>query len=331
MDSARERSTGNVISGVDLWLLEVDEIDKDNYECWGCSVAVNPVSFRPENKKCPHFRLFEGSSHLDGCVMEEEESEDDRYQRIRPKREGLPRPYPNCLVIGRKRIVGKTTFFDDKSGGENNGPNSPRGGGNTGLRRHNFSVGTIRPLAKHYMNRYSERHLPVRVFGSQDETFDSVFAELPNEVNIYLPKEHIYFGQLYFSAKTVESKNYVEVKLARGHWENNKLIDAYTVRINTADWSERAKTAVVSEINKTRDEYREAYRSGNSSSPAWLFFAGEQDPAQPTLIHVNLPQYVCCIIGTLRRSRYWHSWQPLTSHKISYLPRLQSSEASFTE
>lgn len=331
MDSARERSTGNVVSGVDLWLLAVTEIDKDNYECWGCGVAVNPVSFRLENKKCPHFRLFEGDSHLDGCVMEEEESENDRYRRIRPKREGLPRPYANCLVLGRKRVVGKTIFFDDGSGGGNNGPNSPGAGGNTSLRPHNFSVGTIRPLAKHYMNRYSERHLPVRVFGSQDETLDSVFAELPNEVNIYLPKEHIYFGQLYFSAKTVETNNYVEVKLARGYWENNKLITAYTVSINTADWSERAKRAVVSEINKTRNEYREAYRNGNTSSQAWLFFAGEQDPVQPTLIHVNLPQYVCCFIAALHRSKRRHFWQPLTSHKTSYPSQLPSSEGSVTE
>lgn len=272
MDSARECSTGNVVSGVDLWSLDVDEIDKDNYECWGCGVAVNPVSFRPENKKCPHFRLFEGGHHLDGCVMEEEESESDRYQRIKPKREGLPRPYANCLVKRRKRAVGKTIFFDDGGGAENNAPNSPRGGSNISLRRHNFSVDTIRPLAKHYMNRYDERYLPVRVFGSQDETFDSVFAELPNEVNVYLPKEHIYFGQLYFSAKTLENNNNVEVKLARGCWENNKLINAYTVRINTADWRERAKSAVINEINKTRNEYREAYRNGNTSSQAWLFF-----------------------------------------------------------
>ena len=310
MDSAREISTGIVVSGVDLYLLDEDKIDKDNYQCWGCDVPVNPVSYKVENKKCAHFRLFKDLEHVAGCALEMEDSEDEIYRRRVPRPDGLPRPYPSRLVINRKRAKGRVIVVE-------NTPDDPigdilRGGHVTQRTRHHFSVGTIRPLAKHYVNRPSERHLPVKVFDSDDETFDSLFAEIPNQVNVRLPHEQIYFGILYFSAKTVEDDKFVEVKLARGKWENNKLAEAYTVRINTEGWSDRAKWAVIREINETRSAYREAYKNGDRSSHAWLFFIAEQDPQRPALLHVKLHQHVCCFIATLHRSRRYTVWQTLS-------------------
>lgn len=315
MDSAKEISSGNVVSGVDLYLLDEGEIDKDNYQCWGCDVPVNPVSYKLENKKCAHFRLFKDIEHVAGCPLEVEDSEDDIYHRRVPRREGLPRPYPSHLVINRKHATGRLIVVE-------NTPGDLTGdvlGGGHGIRRarHHFSVGTIRPLAKHYVNRPSERHLPVRVFDSGDETFDRLFAEIPNQVNVRLPHEQIYFGTLYFSAKTVEGHNYVEIKLARGKWDNNKLVEAYTVRINTEGWTDRAKRAVIREINETRNAYKEAYRNGDRSSQAWLFFIAGQDPQQPTLLHVSLHQYICCFIATLQRSRRYIAWETLSAMQMS--------------
>ena len=298
MDAARDRATGEIVSGVELWLL--DFVDKNGYECRGCGVPLNPVSFERGLKRRPYFKLFDGTSHENDCDVEvlNDLKKRARYKSVsRP--DGFPVSHPNRLVLlDRQEIVRSAERIDDHAAsGWKNSSRSSRDPLAARRKPHNWIARTIRPLVRHYIQFPHDRHLPLHVPEVNGQTFRGVFKRLFYQPDVYFPDPRIFYGSLHFR-QTIEGTDFVDVWLSQGEWARNQtpreLIHPYVVRIHTAGWSDRKRNYVLDEIHVAREEARAAVQSSNSEIRAWLFFLGRQDAENRFLFHVDDHRLICC-------------------------------------
>lgn len=305
MDAARDRATGEIVSGVELWLL--DHVDKSGYECRGCGVPLNPVSFERGLKRRPHFKLFDGTSHEDDCDVEvlNDLKKRARYEPVsRP--DGFPVSHPNRLELLERQVVVRSPERIDADGHAASGwQNSSRSAPDPSAarrRRHNWIARTIRPLVRHYMQFPHDRHLALHVPSVDGRTFRQVFKRLFYLPDVYFTEPRIYYGSLHLR-RSIEGEDFVDVWLSQGEWDRSRsprqLVHPYVVRIHTAGWSERKRNYVLDEIDVAREEARVAVHSGDSETRAWLFFLSRQDAEDRFLFHVDDHRLICCEADTL--------------------------------
>jgi len=300
MDAARDRLTRDIVSGVELWLL--DFVDKSGYECRGCGILLNPVSFERGLKRRPYFKLLKGTSHENDCDVE---ALDDLKKRARiasvSRPDGFPVSYPNRLVLlDRQEVVRSTERIDadgDTASGSKNISRSSPDPLAPHRKPHNWIARTIRPLVRHYIQFPHDRHLDLRVPGVEGRTFSDVFKRLFYMPDVYFPEPRIFYGSLHFRS-TIDGNDFVDVWLSDGEWDRSQsprqLVHPYVVRIHVAGWSDRKRNYVLDEIHVAREEARAADQSSKSQTRAWLFFLGTQDAEDRFLFHVDDHRLICC-------------------------------------
>lgn len=300
MDSGRDKKTGIIICAIDLWLLHT--VDEYGYECPSCGVTLEPASYRREvNKKRPYFRLYRDTNHHPNCgIRKEIKLKAEARKRPIRNSEGFPLPYPSKLLLKDEQSL--ITEGDCTSGilAAQDGSNLPGESTRNGKsRRHEHTTGTIRPLARTYLDfPYDRYYLSLSVDGVEGANYEHVFQHLFYADEVYFRKPKIFYAPVSYK-KTIVRGDEMDVTLSQGRWNTiegkSVLSEPYILRIHMRGWAKKMKSCVVDEIDITREEVRLEHRKGNKKIQAWLFFLGEQEASNRFLFHVRDPRLICCL------------------------------------
>ncbi|TAF99108.1 MAG: hypothetical protein EAZ43_16430 [Betaproteobacteria bacterium] len=291
MDSAVDITTNEFIEAEHLW--ELPFVDKDRYRCIGCGTQIWPASYKRNiNKRRPYFTLGASGAHISPCDIDGEE---EIVKRAKLERigtvDGFPLPFPNKLVLTDERpVVGQAGDEQPQDGAQRR---RSRGDSSLGQRaNHGHTVKTIRPIVKRFIQFPHDREgLPLEIKNCDGNTYAAVFWRL-NRLMRFRNPVHLYFAPLHWKAP-VKSDTYVEWQLSAGDWDvvNNRRRASYRVRVDWSEWSDTKRNTLLYEVELARDHAKDSGGLVN----AWMFFVGEQDPQDQSLLVSNRHQLICCI------------------------------------
>lgn len=295
MDAAIDRYTGQIVDGEQLW--HIDPVDKEGYICRGCGVMVNPVSFEAHHKKRPHFKELPTKPHKSWCDIDGEEKLISKARKERlTTQAGFPSSFPSKLqLVDEKQKVDPTGILAGGGGPSSGG----RPLGTTSGKTHTqWTAHTIRPICRTFMNFPHDRDLPLNVPGAYGKTYDEVIRKIASRDIVSYPKKHIFAAPLSWSkAKDIGGK--IVVELGYGFWANNKLATPYRLIVDSTNWSAAKKNYILTELEVSREEAKEKATAGKKSEKSWVFFFGEQDPANFADFVVTDHRLICCLTGAL--------------------------------
>lgn len=296
MDSARDRHTGEIIDAEMLW--DMEEVDRDAYECSGCKVQVFPASFKKDvNKRRPYFRLGD-NKHVKPCGIDGVEKLVQKAKKAGVGRpDGFPVPYPTKLLLSDTRPV--TTGAGAAAGGATGASVKSRAPSTRDDGYHGHTVRTIRPVCRIFMEYPHDRdQLDIEIPGCPGSTYSTVFSKLDFQGIRSLPVPmRLFYAALRWGSPT-ETDEYIEWLLDAGTWVPGakRPESFYRARIQWSSWTERQRTTLRHELEIARNDVK-----GKTDQPekAWLFFVGRQDLADPSLLVVDRYQLVCCRVGEM--------------------------------
>jgi hypothetical protein len=303
MDSARRKSTGDIVDAESLW--DTHPVDKDDYECHDCAVKAWPASYlRGVNLRRPYFKLSPNASHGPSCGVLGAQTYLERAKAapLGTGEGGFPLPWPDRLVLAHERpavdVAGTGRGPDAASGNRTRagGDGPPRGGGG-GRRGH--AVGTLRPICRAYIAFPHDRAgLPLAVPQCVGQTFDQVFRRLSgSEITVHREPRRLYYAALQWCAPTVNEAA-AEWLLDAGEWDaaHKRRGIAYRVRVVWSHWTPRQRETLRREVEIARDE---AKQHKEKAVKAWMFFVGTQDADDPALLVVDRFELVCCLMAQM--------------------------------
>lgn len=279
MDEARIKSTGEPVTGEDLWYMDV--VDHGDYECFDCGLAVIPCSYDKDvNLRRPYFKVHKGTRHEEGCRF----ADDAQALRDRAKDEsiagedGFPLPFPSRLIFAN---LEKVVRDDQEQGGERAEPRQRRPAQGTGNRRrpHQYSTDSFRAVVKHYLDFPHDRDLPLAVPGIDGRTYRECFQPLwqPEGAQTFLKQvpEKIYYGPASWKEPEQEGDT-LTILLTKGLWVKKKkkpdLVRPFYIQADMSAWPELSREAFIYEFRKTLHDVR-----GDKSKKMLVFFIGPQD------------------------------------------------------
>ena len=285
--------TGSCISGEELWLLE--NVDKNRYQCPGCQIPVNPVSFAPDLKRRPHFKLFPGIRHLEGCPFEDTGKDSSSSGKTPSRSTGLPVSYPSKLVLEPRnhRLSTRKAITEDDDAIEGNrlSPETKSRG-----YRHSYTVSTIRSLARHFLLKPEGRYFSLIVPGVVGRTYSEIFEKIKPQA-LY-GGQRLFYGNLKFNGVS-RTESSISVTLSQGLWNNGIPRQLPVVRIDTSSWSGRQKNYVYQEVTLAMEEAKGAYRQ-RADGKAWFFFVGRHLPGDAFRFECRYHRLTCSLFGEHR-------------------------------
>jgi hypothetical protein len=295
MDSAEDRTTGEVVSAEDLWSL--DKVDQEGYVCRGCGAKVTPVAFRPDAKYRAHFRIGK-TDHALRCDVAGEPKliECGKRRRLSSPAGEFPVPYPSSLVLRDERrvqIPGSSPPTPTLGASRRATERSPEG--------HRRSVvDTIRPLCRHFLRYPYDRHLRLRVPAIPGDTYQSVFRCIWwSEFGRY-PGRRLFYAAVRWSRPDVSAQR-LKIMLDAGERGTNYAPvhgRTHFLCVEWSTWTEAKRGSVRKEFEVAQSEVRRAHADGTKDK-AWAFFIGEQDPKDLTLFRVDDHRLVCCLVDEM--------------------------------
>jgi hypothetical protein len=293
MDSAKDKYTGQVVDGEQLWLINV--VDKDGYVCRGCGVLVNPVSFEKGLKTRPHFREYPKYPHEIWCNIEGEEELIKTAKKKSIKNEnGFPCSFPHKLELidSRKKV--------SNEGGSEEATNSRfASSGKEGASGSSSSVSkwvarTIRPICRTYNNFPKDRDLPLSITGLFGDIYNDIIRKLSSQEIVKYTKNHLLYAPISWKRPTTDGENFI-FELSYGYWTKNGLTP-YKVVIDSSDWSQAKVSYILEELEVARNEAIQAKKKDKKArTKSWLFFIGEQSVDSPDTFTVNDHRLICCL------------------------------------
>lgn len=293
MDSAKDKYTGQIVDGEQLWYIE--EVDKEGYICRGCGVPMNPVSFARGLKTRPHFREFEKHPHKEWCKIEGEIEliKKAKKQRVTTP-QGFPASFPYKLELIEQRV--KVDTSEDDEGGNSfpiRGTSKSSGGGSSTVTS-KWIARTIRPICRTYYNFPKDRDLPLVITGTYGETYNDVIRRLSSQEIVQYTKQHLFYAPIGWQEIEMHD-GYFVINSSYGYWVNKKL-NPYKVQVNTEDWSQSKINYVLEELNVARHDAIDIKKKDQKTKiKSWLFFIGEQSLKNPNIFIVNDHRLICCL------------------------------------
>jgi hypothetical protein len=289
MDVAFNTVTKRLVASEELWELEV--VDKNIYYCPGCSVPLIPASYLKTNKKRPYFRCLKAKPHKIDCAY----NENSKLIKIAQSQsisneDGFPLPYPSKLIIEDKRTEKSNDNNTDNPATITTRNRLNKYGLGETKPNHHRTVSTIKNIVRHYIYFPYDRdvHLVVPYVSSDQTTYNSIFKNIWGG-DTYT-NNHIFYSKIFW-IKAQEHKDYIEVKLMAGKWEDKVQKRACMLRVNIESSKERQRGLVLHEIRTT---IQEAIENRDEVS-GYIFFLGKQDEKDKFLFHTNSHKLISCL------------------------------------
>lgn len=294
MDSAKDRYSGQIVSGEELWL--ITPVDKEGYLCRGCNVPVNPVSFEKGLKIRPHFREYSKYPHKDWCKIEGEKElvRLGRKQRV-TQEQGFPGSFPYKLEVVSKKI----TANDNQEASEYKNKiiknTHDLKQTSTSQSTSKWIARTIRPICKTYHNFPHDRDLPLFISGLDGSTYGDVIRRLSSQKIVEYKRNHLFYAPI--SWKKVKKDEFgIIVELSYGYWVDKKLLNPYKIKVNTNGWGQSKINYVLEELEVARHEAMQSKRKNKTTKmKSWLFFIGEQSLTSLNTFIINDHRFICCL------------------------------------
>ncbi|UXM95351.1 hypothetical protein N5853_01520 [Bartonella sp. HY329] len=295
MESARNKKTQEIEYAKDL--LNQAQVDTENYECWGCYLDMIPASWRAENTKVQaYFRSKKGERHAENCGAVESTELIRKAQKcsIRSELDASPVLSPTGLKLNSKHLkvdneIGKESSTQGAS--TRNSHNSTlTEAGNSHKRQ---PAQSLYPIAHAFINFPNDRNMKLAIDGVFGNNYNTCFKNLPHE--IYLnSKNKIFYAPLFWTNynESLKDNSCLDIITINGKWENKKPKTTYTLHVDWKNWSQRAKTILINQLNST---ITDAKNNSEFKKKAWLFFIADQDKTNPKYYHVNDHRLLCAI------------------------------------
>ena len=293
MDSAKDKYTGQIVDGEQLWL--INQVDKEGYICRGCGVLVNPVSFEKGLKTRPHFREYPKYPHESWCDIEGEEALIKTAKKKSIKNEnGFTCSFPHKLelVDSTKKVSNDGVTEEGTSrrfaSGDKEGTSSTSNSVSKWVAR------TIRPICRTYNNFPKDRDLPLSITGLFGDIYNDTIRKLSSQEIVKYTKNHLLYAPISWKRPTIDGDNYI-FELSYGYWTKNGLTP-YKVLIDTSDLSQAKIYYILEELEVARNEAIQVKQKDKKTrTKSWLFFIGKQLVDSPDTFTVNDHRLVCCL------------------------------------
>lgn len=300
MESSRDKLTGRIIEGEDLWELEI--VNRDGYECVGCAVAVKPYSYSLDNIQRPHFRLPRGTSHENDCDVDSEKKivEAGKKKSVKNKLETAPGLSPSSLILIDERPIIDPNRSSKNSKEQNDSISQKEKAKDSSKEkvRARRAANTIRPICRAFIQFPYDRTLSLNIPNLDGDSYLTIFKKLNGIERFGVNK--IFYGELSWKKEEFDEE-YMMIFLSAGDWKESKLVNPYRVRVDWSTWSNRKKTVLKNELEVARQEAIEA-KSKNSKTKerAYLFFIGEQDALETSIFNVSDYRLICVLNDEFR-------------------------------
>lgn len=298
MESARDKYTGEMVEGEDLWMLP--QVDKYGYECGGCGILVFPASYDQANLQRPHFKKQQNTPHRDGCNIDGDEKTVARGKKgsVRNELETSPDLSPSRLVLiderpavdpDRKPSSEQTSTVRDTKRSGDEGIARPKG------RR---AANSIRPICRAFIRFPFDRTMSLDVPGVDDRTYLQAFKKLGGKGVDLFSRARIFYAELAW-AKPQEEGDFLVIPLSAGQWcDKKRWVKQYKVRVDRSKWSKHKRTKVSNELEVARLEGIDAKKTDSKLRP-YVFFVAEQDSAEPELFNISDHRLICAVLGKI--------------------------------
>jgi len=302
MDTARDIRTLDLVECEELWTMET--VDRNGFICRGCTTQVFPASFDKEhNKKRPYFTLGPSKKHQAGCDID---GEDKIIKRAKKERvgtpEGFPLPFPSKLILTDKRPVEAKDLVTQGLSGSTRASSTSEKNTATPRKYHGHSVKSIRPACRAFIQLPNDRDfLPLEIPGVAGNTYAKIFTYLGSKKpEPFKFPTRLYYAAIRWTARPLITEEYCELTLNAGEWsqETGGYKTLCKVRVNWASWSKVRRNTLLREFTTTREEAIEQAKQ-NKQIKGWIFFVGTQDPADPSIFHMDNYQLICCLSAEL--------------------------------
>lgn len=298
MESARNKYTGEMVEGEDLWMLP--EVDTYGYECGGCGIQVFPASYDQSNLQRPHFRKAKNTPHEDGCNIDGDEKTVSRGKKgsVRDELETSPDLSPSKLILINERPV---VDPDRRPSSEQTSTvrNAKRTGDEARERpKGRRAANSIRPICRAFMRFPFDRKMSLDVPGVADKTYLQAFKSLSSPGIQTFSRARIFYAKLTWS-RPQEEGDFLIIPLSAGEWrDGERWVRQYKVRVDRSGWSKYKKTMVSNELEVARLEGIDAKEKDLKHRP-FVFFVAEQDSHDPEFFNVSDHRLICAVLGTI--------------------------------
>lgn len=301
MDVARNRHSGELVEAEQLWDMEV--VDREAWICRSCPTQVYPASYDAAvNKRRPYFTLGRINRHAEGCAVDGEQGIVSRGRKERVgNSDGFPMPFPSKLVLGDEPAapVGphKLSFTSSTLAAVHAAARA-----SVHKRHHGHTIRTIRPACRTYINFPNDREfLPLDIPGVRGKTYAQVFWCIPNKKPAFFANpRHLFYAPIRWKEAPVATEAHCELTLNAGEWDGaaRRYVSLCRLRVDWSGWSPARRNALLREIDAARAEALEQARQ-DGQVKGWIFFAGEQDGADPALFHVGDERFICALAARM--------------------------------
>lgn len=167
---------------------------------------------------------------------------------------------------------------------------------------HGHSVKSIRPACRAFIQLPNDRDfLPLEIPGVAGNTYAKIFTYLRSKKpEPFKFPTRLYYAAIRWTARPLITEEYCELTLNAGEWsqETGEYKTLCKVRVNWESWSKVRRNTLLREFTTTREEAIEQAKR-NKQIKGWIFFVGTQDPADPSIFHIDNYQLICCLSAQL--------------------------------
>lgn len=299
MESARDKTTNEIVEAEDLWLL--DKVDTGGYVCWGCGIDMYPSSWKKENKKRPSFNKKPRQEHLAGCDADAEREivENGRKGSVQKALESAPALSPSGLkLVDARSSIGSGEKYSSsatQTGSlvkERKGADAP----DSQQKKTRRPAQTIRPICRAFIRFPHDRHMSLSIPRIDGDKYLNVFKKLSAPIQAY-PFKKLFYSQLLWQLDRYNEEELV-VALS-GEWgKDNRPSKSYQIHVKWKRWSKNRKTLLLNEIEVAREEAKLARKEGRRDR-AWLFFLGTQRIHDNDVFYVEDGRMICALVGDI--------------------------------
>jgi len=273
MDEARVITTGDVITGEELYLM--DDVDSTSFCCDECEIILIPCSYiKDVNLRKPYFKTHKG--HNIGCKAEGISGIKKKGFNSRlTSKEGFPLAYPNKFKLRKDDVVIPEPVTPESPSGVRTFNKNKRQDDEGRGRKSNYETSSFKSIVNQYFDFPKDRDRALFFENIEGATYKDIFYPIRNTIGEQHYRfqgegQNVYFSTISWKKSSIDN-DILRIELSRGKWVNKKNERAYYLEIDCSEWPRQTKTKFLNRYHKILDTVR------GTKIKAAIIFVGEQD------------------------------------------------------
>lgn len=290
MDIANLRSSDEIITSIDLSLMDISEIEQhktqNNYECPDCKIDLTPASYLPINQKSPYFMIARKSiNHLDDCIHNSNQRTLRKYQKTYyNSEEEVQFRFPNSL----KTIPNQNINIAIETKPEKTTSEKSRSISKT------YQATTLYAVAKTFiLFPLARGAMSLKISGIKGRTYDQCFKKIKFNQQ---QSDHVFYGLSKWHSLRTE-QDYISLTLLSWNIELKQPAEI-TLMIDCSNWTDRVKKSFQLEFNTANENAIRSFEN-KSRDKTWIFFIGTQYSENLNIFHLENRKHISILHGNV--------------------------------